>query len=189
MIIGLAVQRNIAAIFSGIILNLERAFSIGDYVKISNVSGQIVDITWRTICIQHDDGEIVSLPNGRATDVEIYNYSRAPSFWTKLALYVDSAHPPDTIAQMIAAGIPENPFIITENVDPPFAVFAGVECIGGHWVSRYNIGFAVKTRPNRRKAIQDLWLRTWQRFQDAHISWPAIESEVPHPYPAIEVLK
>ena len=187
-IIGLALQSNIANVFSGIILNVERAFGLGDYVKINNASGQIIDISWRTIRIRADDGQIICLPNGKATDAEIHNYSKASSFWTGLALYVDAGHDPERIVARIAAAVPDNPHILTTpDVDPPYAVFAGIECVGGHWVARYNVGFAVKTRPLRRKAIQDLWLRLWLQFREDGVVWPAIEGDGNPPYPALEM--
>ncbi|MCP4693068.1 MAG: mechanosensitive ion channel, partial [Desulfobacterales bacterium] len=41
MIIGLAIQINIANIFSGIAINLERPFRVGDWVKIGSETGRV----------------------------------------------------------------------------------------------------------------------------------------------------
>ncbi|MCI5132612.1 MAG: hypothetical protein D3904_14135, partial [Candidatus Electrothrix sp. EH2] len=48
MIIGLAIQMNISNIFSGIAISIERPFRIGDWVKIGDQEGKVVDMTWRT---------------------------------------------------------------------------------------------------------------------------------------------
>ncbi|MEO1175282.1 MAG: mechanosensitive ion channel family protein, partial [Myxococcota bacterium] len=54
MIIGLAIQINIANIFSGIALNMERPFRLGDWIMVHGrtpipdhgIIGQVVDINW-----------------------------------------------------------------------------------------------------------------------------------------------
>ncbi|MEL6553002.1 MAG: mechanosensitive ion channel domain-containing protein [Cyanobacteria bacterium J06621_11] len=48
-IVGLAIQINIFNIFSGLAINLEKAFKVGDYIEIpsKNLKGHVVDINWR----------------------------------------------------------------------------------------------------------------------------------------------
>ena len=49
MIIGLAIQLNISNIFSGIALNLESPFHIGDWIRVKDYpEGQFLDMTWRS---------------------------------------------------------------------------------------------------------------------------------------------
>ncbi|TAN51648.1 MAG: mechanosensitive ion channel, partial [Methylococcaceae bacterium] len=48
MVIGLAIKNNIDNVVSGIVLNIERPFKIGDQVKLKNAMGEVLDITWRT---------------------------------------------------------------------------------------------------------------------------------------------
>jgi len=75
MIIGLAVQANIANVFSGIVLNIERPFKVGDWVSIDETIGIVTDITWRTMRLRTRDGYHVSIPNGQVSESLIQNFS------------------------------------------------------------------------------------------------------------------
>jgi branched-chain amino acid transport system substrate-binding protein len=99
MIIGLAIQVNIANIFSGIAINLEHPFRINDWVKIGNeFSGKVVDITWRTIKIKKRDGSLLSLPNSIASESPIHNYNHPNRFfWNRIEIFVDPKHNPEKI--------------------------------------------------------------------------------------------
>jgi len=99
MIIGLAIQVNIANIFSGIAINLEHPFRINDWVKIGEeFSGKVVDITWRTIKIKKRDGSLLSLPNSIASESPIHNYNHPNRFfWNRIEIFVDPKHNPEKI--------------------------------------------------------------------------------------------
>ncbi len=77
MVVGLAIQANIANIFSGIILNIERPFRVGDLIKINNIIGTVTDITWRTVRVASREGPIVSLANSKVSEAFMENYSAA----------------------------------------------------------------------------------------------------------------
>jgi len=103
MIIGLAIQVNIANIFSGIAINLEHPFRINDWVKIGDeFSGKVVDITWRTIKIKKRDGSLLSLPNSIASESPIHNYNHPNRFfWNRIELFVDPKHNPEKIKSIL----------------------------------------------------------------------------------------
>jgi len=103
MIIGLAIQVNIANIFSGIAINLEHPFRINDWVKIGDdFSGKVVDITWRTIKIKKRDGSLLSLPNSIASESPIHNYNHPNRFfWNRIEIYVDPKHNPEKIKSIL----------------------------------------------------------------------------------------
>nr|VFK25128.1 MAG: Mechanosensitive ion channel [Candidatus Kentron sp. LFY] len=67
MIIGLAIQTNLSNIFSGIAVNLERPFRIGDWVKLADFDeGKVVNVTWRSVRIRTPNNHIISIPNSTA---------------------------------------------------------------------------------------------------------------------------
>jgi len=103
MIIGLAIQVNIANIFSGIAINLEHPFRINDWVKIGDeFSGKVVDITWRTIKVKKRDGSLLSLPNSIASESPIHNYNHPNRFfWNRIEIFVDPKHNPEKIKSIL----------------------------------------------------------------------------------------
>jgi potassium efflux system protein len=57
MIIGLAIQANLSNIFSGVAINLERPFRVGDWVKIGSYDeGIVIDVNWRTTRLKTRNG-------------------------------------------------------------------------------------------------------------------------------------
>ncbi|KPA11526.1 membrane protein containing Mechanosensitive ion channel MscS [Candidatus Magnetomorum sp. HK-1] len=103
MIIGLAIQVNIANIFSGIAINLEHPFRINDWIKIGDdFRGKVVDITWRTIKLRTMDGSLLSLPNSIASESPIHNYNHPNRFfWNRVEIFVDHKHNPDHIKKIL----------------------------------------------------------------------------------------
>ena len=61
---------------NGVFILVERQFSVGDYVRIGEYSGEVQSITIRHTVIKTDFNETVSIPNG---DINIVvNYSQDP---------------------------------------------------------------------------------------------------------------
>jgi len=99
MIIGLAIQVNIANIFSGIAINMERPFQIGDWIKVNELSaGKVTDITWRTTRIWTSDNNMVNIPNSMASEAVIVNYNRPDeAFKIDIPVPLDAVHPPERV--------------------------------------------------------------------------------------------
>ncbi|MDO9712726.1 ABC transporter substrate-binding protein [Paracraurococcus lichenis] len=188
MIIGLAVKGNIANIFSGIVLNIERPFDMGDSVSINKISGEVIDMTWRTTRIQDPAGQIISLPNDRVSEAEIQNMSRARAFRVKGSIYLDPSYDPATVRAIVMEALAANSHAICEIADDdPVVNFVGIECVNGHWVSHFTAALSVKKGPHRTPALQELWLALWPRFRAAGIDWKQFEAAQPAPArPAIQ---
>ncbi|MBF0426896.1 MAG: ABC transporter substrate-binding protein [Magnetococcales bacterium] len=179
MVVGLAIQANIANVFSGIVLNLERPFSIGDLIKINNLSGQVIDITWRTTRIASFDGQLVSMPNGKVSEAEVHNFSRANGINTGTRLFLDPRHDPARVVAWVREILKELKEIVIHNDDQvPVVFFVGVECINGHWVAAYDIRFSIPGNARRRRALQELWTHIWNRFQGEGIGWQALAEQL-----------
>lgn len=61
--IGLSLQDVLKNFFSGILMLLERPFSVGDRVKVREFEGEIQGIDIRTTLIRNRDGSLVYVPN------------------------------------------------------------------------------------------------------------------------------
>ncbi|WP_420417842.1 ABC transporter substrate-binding protein [Pacificispira sp.] len=101
MIIGLAIQANIANIFSGIVLNIERPFKVGDWVMVDEMIGQVTDITWRTMRLMTRDGYHVSIPNGQVSESLIQNFSTGEMVRFSAEFFVPERYQPRFIEESI----------------------------------------------------------------------------------------
>ncbi len=146
MIIGLAVQMNISNIFSGIAINVDRPFRIGDWIKIGNYPiGKVLDITWRATRIQTGGGDILSIPNAVAADTTVYNY-HYPTDICLLSqkLYIDFQHPPHEMKQLIQEAMLSVKDVLK---DPP----PGVNFCIGEWANEYSASFRVHDYGNNAR--------------------------------------
>ena len=103
MIIGLAVQMNLSNIFSGIAINVERPFRMGDWIKIDDYEpGQVVGITWRTTRIETVDNNIVCIPNSVASDSTLINFSYPhEAYRAELSVHVDPGAKPEWVEKIL----------------------------------------------------------------------------------------
>ena len=195
MIIGLAIQANIANIFSGIVLNIERPFSVGDYIKLNaNIMGQVIDITWRTTRIRHLDGQLVCLANSKVSEAEIHNYSTLGDNFVRLQLYVEPQYSPRVVAQAVREAL--TTFDTFANLSSayfgPDAQFKGVECLNGIWAARYRVKFLLKKGNDENVIVHELWARIWENLQARGIAWhqhpPISDPKIP-PGPAPVMLE
>ena len=174
MIIGLAIQANIANIFSGIVLNIERPFSVGDFIKISSsIMGQVVDITWRTTRIRHLEGQMVCLANSKVSEAEIHNYSDLDANFIRFQLFLDPSYDPRLVSRLIREALFSFDIFINlaSNYFGPDAQFKGVECTNGTWTARYRVKFYVKKGNDENQVLHEVWSRIWERFNAHGIQW------------------
>jgi small-conductance mechanosensitive channel/CRP-like cAMP-binding protein len=94
LVLGFALRNMIADFFSGIALNLERSFTVGDRVQIegSDLTGDVVEINWRTTVIKNFTGNYLIIPNSRMATMQVENFhkpERAHYNWHFLTLDFD----------------------------------------------------------------------------------------------------
>ncbi|CAK0758891.1 Peripla_BP_6 domain-containing protein [Gammaproteobacteria bacterium] len=182
MIIGLAIKANIANVFSGIILNIEKPFTIGDKIMFTvyrgkEIKGKVLDITWRTTRIEHELGHIVSVPNGKISETEIHNLSVTGSgFLCDLLVYVDPQWNQEQIMPLLKLAITDNPHIMNRAGVPPFSVvLLGLRNVGDSWRALYRVRIYVKGSPDGKpvctKAGDLFWKRLLKNFQEAGLTW------------------
>jgi small-conductance mechanosensitive channel len=76
LVIGLALQDSLGNVFSGITLLFEQPIKIGDWVKIGDHRGKVVEITWRSVHIYTLERYLIIVPNSELAKGNFANYSR-----------------------------------------------------------------------------------------------------------------
>lgn len=62
-VIGFAMQDTLGNILAGLALEIDNSLCLGDWVKVDDISGQVVQIKWRFTSIRTRNGETVVIPN------------------------------------------------------------------------------------------------------------------------------
>lgn len=76
IVIGLALQDTLGSVMSGIALLFERPFSVGDWLKVGDIVGQVIDINWRAVRLQTFDREMIVIPHKVISGETIRNFSQ-----------------------------------------------------------------------------------------------------------------
>ncbi|MGB0695971.1 MAG: ABC transporter substrate-binding protein [Rhodospirillaceae bacterium] len=137
MIIGLAIQMNLANIFSGIAINIEKPFRIGDWIKIGDYEpGQVISMTWRTTRVQTIDNNVICVPNSVASDTTLENYSYpSEAYRSQLEVHVDPGARPAWVEKILMDAVLANDGVLPDPA--PEVRFDGVKAWSGEYHIRY----------------------------------------------------
>lgn len=79
IVLGLALQETLGNLFSGIALQLDKPYSIGDWIEIFNggqkLTGLVTEITWRATVLLSITDEIITIPNRVVSQSQVNNYA------------------------------------------------------------------------------------------------------------------
>jgi small-conductance mechanosensitive channel/CRP-like cAMP-binding protein len=76
IIIGLALQSSLGDVFSGIVLNIERPYRVGDWIILDDtVQGKVIETNWRATHILTGNQDIAIIPNSVIARSKLVNCS------------------------------------------------------------------------------------------------------------------
>lgn len=78
VIAGVALKDLVSSIFSGMLIGIDKAFKVGDYISIGNNSGTVMEIGFLTTKIITDDGKKVYIPNQVIFNAPFSNITASP---------------------------------------------------------------------------------------------------------------
>lgn len=113
VVIALAAQDIAKSFLAGLSIISDRPFEIGDYIKVEDFAGTVLDITFRTTRIRNVENQIVILPNSILTSANIINISKMQKRRYNLVLTLELNTPLEKIKTFIE-NIKE---ILTNNKD------------------------------------------------------------------------
>jgi small-conductance mechanosensitive channel/CRP-like cAMP-binding protein len=123
-VLGLSLQDTLGNVFSGLAIQMQRPFDVGDWIQFDGEPkniGRVVEINWRaTKVITLDDVE-VTVPNGSLAKAPIRNFTK-PTAASRRSIYFQAPYdvPPDEIHRAVIAAISDAPGVVGE--PPPSIV-------------------------------------------------------------------
>lgn len=172
MIIGLAVKINIANIFSGMVINMDRPFRVGDWVKIGAFEeAEVNDINWRATRVQTRAKATVSLANSVAIESAILNfYAPTKIFWLWPTVYVHPRHSPDRVKKILLDAVLSVNSILKDPA--PIIYFTGIN----QWAASYWVAFCSDDYDQKYYILADVWNQIWLHLTRAAIQ-PAVKRQ------------
>ena len=184
MIIGLAIQVNLSNIFSGIALNLEHPFRVGDWVRIGDHEGQVIDINWRATRLLTRVKHVISIPNTPAADTAVINYSTKEGATRQILMVgVHPIHPMETVKPLLISAAFKHPSVLRE--PEPTCTFAGIK----EGVALYRLIYSYSDYALMFQVEDEIWSRMIKNFKQAGINYvppmQRIEMNKPKPDPFV----
>lgn len=73
--IAISLQDTLSNLVSGFLLIVESPFKVGDWIKVGETEGEVLEINWRAVRIKTFDRDVVIIPNGNLGQENICNYT------------------------------------------------------------------------------------------------------------------
>ncbi|HEX7501989.1 MAG TPA: mechanosensitive ion channel family protein [Acidobacteriota bacterium] len=173
VVVGFALQDILGNLFSGIVLNFEDSFKIGDWMSIQDHEGQVEQFGWRSFKIRTIDRELIVFPNQAAskTEVVIYGAGRQPMALkiTFGAGYQDS---PDRVDAAVLKALETAPDVRRE--PPPVVQLMEF----GDFSLNYLVKFWIDDYSRHNIIASDVRRRIWYAFKRQGIEIPFPKRDV-----------
>jgi small-conductance mechanosensitive channel len=167
IVIGLALQDTLGSIMSGIALLFERPFSVGDWLRIGNLVGQVIDINWRSVRLQTLEREMVIIPHKLIGSDIVRNFSRPQRLHAeRIRIGFSYSDPPNLAKQVLRATALETQGILAT---PPPQIFT---LSYDDFAITYEVKFFIEDYGDLEDIRDRFVTRIWYAAQRNHLSIP-----------------
>lgn len=158
LVLGFALQDTLSNLFSGLSVQLERPFNVGDWVTVGNFTGKVVQIAWRSTRIETFRRELITLPNSLIAKEAVRTLSR-PDGQASTDFFVGISYsaPPNAVKQEILALLTGIEGIA--RLPPPICEVAGFDDSSVRYLVRYWPHDYASTPRLQDEVMTQLWYR------------------------------
>lgn len=101
VIAGVALKDLVSSMFSGALISVDKAFVVGDYITIKDISGTVESIDFLTTKIITDEGKKVHVPNQLVFSAPFINYSASGQRKVFLDIQISSNQDLEKVSNLI----------------------------------------------------------------------------------------
>jgi small-conductance mechanosensitive channel len=102
IVLGLALQEPLGNFFSGLVLLFERPFAVGDWIRIGDTVGKVVEINWRAVHVLTRGTELLIVPNSMLAKGSFTNHSRPTVLYAEsITLGFSCDDPPNKVKRVL----------------------------------------------------------------------------------------
>jgi len=139
-VIGLALQDTLSHLLSGIALQIESSFTIGDWVRFDKDGqvGKVREVRWRSTLIETRNGDLIVMPNGIITKSMITVFAKdglENRRWVYFNVHL--RHPPNFVMRTISESLAGIPNVSTQTA--PDCVLMSFEDSWARYAVRYRL--------------------------------------------------
>jgi len=169
VVLGLAMQNVLGDLLSGVVLQFERPFRVGDWIIVDEHEGEVVEINWRATRLNTRQHEGIVIPNSVIAKAEIINlHLNSPSVGVDRFVGAEYREPPNRVKGAILEGVLQSPNVLHQ---PPPRVWTHEY---GESAIIYRLRFWVKDIARIPRISDEVLTSIWYVFKryDITIPWP-----------------
>jgi small-conductance mechanosensitive channel/CRP-like cAMP-binding protein len=167
VVVGLALQDTLGNLFSGLALQTERSFEVGNWVQFGEREGVVTDISWRATKLRTRQNDLVIIPNTMISKDVVINFSAPSRIHAIIAkIGVHYRHPPAEVIEAIEEaaeqtdGVLRNPHVDVRTWD------------FGDFAITYNVKYWIRDYEDLEDISKGFMTRIWYSFQRSGIEIP-----------------
>lgn len=164
--IGFALQDLIMNFLSGVLILMSRQFTIGDFIKVGETTGKVVEIQTRATILKAFDGTKVIVPNSAIFRNQVVSYTTNPTRRVSVPIYISYDTDIKYAMQVALKVLKKHPKIL-KKPGPTIVVSnfgdATIDLSGRFWVGSRDGWFKTKS---------DIIHKMWEAMNKAGIQMP-----------------
>lgn len=178
VVLGFALQATLGDLFSGVALEIEHPIRIGDFIRLNEIEGRVVAMTWRSITIKNLEDRLVMLPNSDFTTspIEIHPYDVATAYERDFCVPADV--PPGKVIR-ICQKVMQQSIPDLEHDPSPSTILLGVDAYSGSM--KYQFSYFTYNMVRYEEIASDILERLWYALQREQIPMSYSWSGSPSP--------
>ena len=176
LIVGLSLQSTLGNICSGLAIQMQRPFEVGDWIQFDDKRehiGKVREINWRaTTAVTLDDVEVI-IPNSKLAELPLTNFTK-PERWSRRSIYFTCPYsaPPKRVQNIVLEAI-RGSWAVLEQPAPSVVTNAFTERGVEYWLRFWTVEFG--KRDGVDGEVRD---RIWYSLNRAGIAMPIASHEV-----------
>lgn len=140
-VLAFAMQDTLGNLLGGLALQMDNSLEIGDWIKLDDMSGVVVDIQWRYTALRTRNGEIVVIPNSQLMKSRyalLCDKDSNQPYWRRMVNFnVDLAFPPARVIATVLDNLQSAHIPNVSNEPPPTCVLMDFGSGYGAYTLRY----------------------------------------------------
>ncbi|MEI8394588.1 MAG: mechanosensitive ion channel family protein [Rhodospirillaceae bacterium] len=161
-VLGFSLRELISDVFAGICINMERPFTLGDWLEVPPVKdlGKVTEINWRATRLVTTDGITVVVPNGIIAHSRFLNYSKPQRhFRVSVPVVLDYEVPAERARYLLFSALRATPGVLAEPA-PIVHVDAYTEH-GLRYLARFWVADGEHMMPVRSQVVTTIHRHLW----------------------------
>lgn len=167
IILGFAAQNVLSSLFAGMSLQLERPYKVGDWLKIGEVYGEVMEIHWGATKVRTNDMITMHIPNAEIIKQTIVNLNYPTRLhYKRLNIGVEYGVPPNRVKDALYRATMQVPGIEKQ---PPPQIFLSEY---GDSAIVYQIKFGMTTHAGYTEVRDAIYTNCWYELRRRKINIP-----------------